>query len=269
MAGVRNVDTPNQATTASALCPVCGMQTPDDGGPQVYMQHGDQIIHTCSSNHAHQVYEDILTYEDTSKNQHAKYLSSDKFCTGTGTTMLNGFSWSSSACILLWFPGWILDTPLIYVSGCIAVSLLAIFNEYLLRLRRVLRKESSRRKLRAMSASGLASMTTTGTGGTSTATETTYLLRSVSGQVAAATSGTIPSNGWYLTWYRALQPETQHLVHCFLHGGTIFIAYMLMLVSMTYDASLFGSTILGYIVGHFFFGERRDYVPDIGQTSFP
>jgi hypothetical protein len=267
LAGVRNVDTPDQATSSKALCPVCGMETTDHGGPQIYMQHGDQIIHTCSSYHAHQVYEDILTYADTSKNQHAK-LSSDNFCTGTGTTMLNGFSWSSSsACILLWFPGWILDTPLIYVSACIAVAFLAIFNEYLLRLRRVLRKESSRRKLiRALSASGIANVTSNST---PTANETTYLLHSVSGQLAATTSGTIPSNGWYLTSYRALKPETQHLVHCFLHGGTIFIAYMLMLVAMTYDASLFGCTILGYIVGHFFFGERRDSIPDIAQTSFP
>ncbi|KAJ0400029.1 hypothetical protein P43SY_004679 [Pythium insidiosum] len=54
----------------------------------------------------------------------------------------------------------------------------------------------------------------------------------------------------------------QHLVHCALHGLTIFIAYMLMLVSMTYDGVLFLCCIAGYVLGYFIFGERREAVPE-------
>ena len=149
--------------SASALCPVCGMETRSVGGPQVSMQHGGQAIHTCSMYHAHQVVADISLYHETSsaatgtasdkKDGEGEKETAHDFCTGPGTTMLNGFSFSSgpTPCILLWFPGWTLSSRVTYLLGCLAVAVCAIFNEYLLHVRRLLRKESNRRKLRAVS----------------------------------------------------------------------------------------------------------------------
>lgn len=254
--GLRDVasDTTAQEDMPSGLCPVCGMETSSHGGPRVVMQHGEQTVHTCSLNHAHQVLDHVLQYRDaqasTATTASSTSEESTTFCTGTGTTMLNGFSFNvHGPCMLLWFPGWVLNTPWRYVFGCLLVALGAVFNEYLLYLRRVLRKESS--SLRKQHTSSLSS-----------ATELTQLLRSTSAGQPSQATGHCP------VWFRKLSPEHQHLLHCLLHGATIGLAYLLMLVSMTYDAVLFLCVIAGYVVGHYIFAERRDAVSESDQSSF-
>ncbi|KAF1326192.1 hypothetical protein FI667_g8672, partial [Globisporangium splendens] len=249
---------------SSVLCPVCGMETSAHGGPQVSMQHGEQIIKTCSLTHAHQVYNQILLFQDDSsaKTGAAAPADSADFCTGPGTTMLNGFSFARNGapCVLLWFPGWVLSTRWLYALGCVFVALVAVFNEYLLHLRRLLRKESTTlKRLRSVpnGSNGVNSANTS-----LSTSEVTQLLRSSSYHSAASQSCCPP-------WFRTLTPETQHLIHCFLHGFTILIAYMLMLVSMTYDWTLFLSVIGGYVVGHYVFGERRDSMVELDQVNFP
>uniref|UniRef100_K3WW86 Copper transport protein n=1 Tax=Globisporangium ultimum (strain ATCC 200006 / CBS 805.95 / DAOM BR144) TaxID=431595 RepID=K3WW86_GLOUD len=240
---------------SSVLCPVCGMETSAHGGPQVSMQHGEQIVKTCSLTHAHQVYDQILLFQDVSST--AAPSDAADFCTGPGTTMLNGFSFgrNGTPCVLLWFPGWVLSTRWLYALGCVFVALVAVFNEYLLHVRRLLRKESTTlKRLRSVpNGSNSASLSTS---------EATQLLRSSSYHSAASQSCCPP-------WFRTLAPETQHLIHCFLHGFTILIAYLLMLVSMTYDWTLFLSVIGGYVVGHYVFGERRESMAELDQVNFP
>lgn len=242
-----------ESATSGKLCPVCGMETSANGGPQVSTQHGEQVIKTCSMAHAHQVYDQVLLFQDDSA-EATKSTGSVGFCSGPGTTMLNGFSFgrSGSPCVLLWFPGWVLSTWWIYALGCLGVALIAVFNEYLLHLRRVLRKESNTLKRLRSIANGPNSNVSNG--GSLSTSEMTQLLRSSSYQPASSslTQACCPA------WFRTLAPESQHLIHCFLHGFTIFIAYMLMLVSMTYDWVLFVSVICGYVAGHYVFGERRD-----------
>ncbi|DBA01576.1 TPA: hypothetical protein N0F65_011547 [Lagenidium giganteum] len=246
------------------LCPICGMETSSHDSPEVFMKHGDQVVRACSMFHARQLYDGMMLFQDTAMDgssssvegaDASKEITKHEFCTGPGTTMLNGFSFSSggpSPCILLWFPGWVLTTRWRFALACFLVAFSAIFNEYLLHVRRILRKESRREKiLRTSGAYNEA------------ATEASQLLRSASQTLPAASSGCCPA------WFRTLSPDMQHLIHCGMHGLTIFIAYMLMLVSMTYDWSLFMSTIAGYIVGHFVFGERREAGTDVGQFSFP
>lgn len=255
------------------------METSAKGGPQVSTLHGEQVIKTCSMTHAHQVFDQTLLFEDdnskskTSDDNDGKTavtdpeaapLTSNDFCSGPGTTMLNGFSFgrTGAPCILLWFPGWVLSTRWLYALGCIAVALVAVFNEYLLHLRRVLRKESTTlKRLRSSTNGGYTSSTSLAT------SEATQLLRSSSYPHASA-SGSL-TQACCPAWFRTLSPETQHAVHCFLHGFTISIAYLLMLVSMTYDWVLFVSVIGGYILGHYIFGERRDAVGDVHQVNFP
>lgn len=238
----------------SVLCPVCGMEASATGGPMVRMAHGDQAVHTCSMFHAHQVHDQIMLFRDaksdstvTAGGGQPAAVKDEGFCTGPGTTMLNGFGFTQgvSPCILLWFPGWVLNTPWRYLFGCCLVALTAVFNEYLLQLRRVLRKESSLK--RAV------------TGGAS-AGEVTQLLRSTSASHMPLAQTCAPA------WFRMLSPDKQHAIHCFLHGFTILIAYMLMLVSMTYDYVLFACCIAGYVAGHYIYGERRDAA---GELSFP
>lgn len=230
------------------------------------MQHGEQVVKTCSLTHAHQVYDQILLFRDDSASATgtAGAPSSQEtevdFCTGPGTTMLNGFSVgrNGSPCVLLWFPGWVLYTRWVYALGCVFVALVAVFNEYLLHLRRILRKESSTLKRLRSAPNGISSSASL------SASEVTQLLRSSSYQSASLSQSCCPG------WFRTLSPETQHLVHCFLHGATICIAYMLMLVAMTYDWVLFLTTIVGYVAGHYIFGERRDSMSsELNQVNFP
>lgn len=246
------------------------METSAKGGPQVSTQHSEQVIKTCSMTHAHQVLANPLVFEATSRTSGTDQPptppadASNAFCSGPGTTMLNGFSFgrSMAPCMLLWFPGWVLSTRWLYTLGCVAVALVAVFNEYLLQLRRVLRKESSTlKRLRTAEAisSGYASATSLAT------TETTQLLRSAS---YPTMSGSL-THACCPPWFRTLSAETQHAIHCGLHGFTIAIAYLLMLVSMTYDWVLFASVIGGYMAGHYVFGERRDAVGDVGHVNFP
>ncbi|OWY98318.1 hypothetical protein PHMEG_00030944 [Phytophthora megakarya] len=240
-AGLKGVASPpashnHHEEAESVLCPVCGMESSVSGGPEVVMLHGDQVVHTCSITHAREVYSDILSFQNAKegamKEEHG-------FCSGPGTTMLNGFSLSgnSTPCILLWFPGWVLDSRVRYIFGGILVALVAIFNEYLLQLRRVLRKESSVKRLLSSNAPH--------------ATENAQLLRSTTQSMPLAGS-------CGPAWFRTLSPETQHGVHSVLHGVTLFVAYMLMLVSMTYDLTLLLWVVAGYVVGHYVFGERRE-----------
>ncbi|KAG7387811.1 hypothetical protein PHYBOEH_008125 [Phytophthora boehmeriae] len=222
----------------SVLCPVCGMQSSVASGPKVVMQKGDQAVHTCSMTHAREVYDQILSFRAVGETASDKEGEGD-FCSGPGTTMLNGFSFGSGSapCILLWFPGWVLDSRFRYILGGIAVALVAVFNEYLLQLRRVLRKESSVKRLLSSNAPHAA--------------ESAQLLRTTAQNMPLGES-------CGPTWFRTLTPETQHGVHSALHGLTLFVAYMLMLVSMTYDLALLLWVIAGYVVGHYIFGERRE-----------
>lgn len=245
------------------------METSANGGPQVSTQHGEQVIKTCSMTHAHQVYDQVLLFQDDSAKTTTKSgdtSSSVDFCSGPGTTMLNGFSFgrNGSPCVLLWFPGWVLSTRWVYAFGCLGVALVAVFNEYLLHLRRVLRKESNTLKRLRSVTNGV---NNNGNSASMSTSEMTQLLRSSSYQQHASSSLT---QACCPAWFRTLAPETQHLIHCFLHGFTIFIAYMLMLVSMTYDWVLFVSVIGGYVTGHYFFGERRDSMADLDRdVNFP
>ncbi|KAF4147204.1 Ctr copper transporter family [Phytophthora infestans] len=234
----------------SVLCPVCGMASSVFGGPEVVMKHGDQAVHTCSMTHAREVFEDILSFQAPTEGNTAQ--EERGFCSGPGTTMLNGFSLTgtSTPCILLWFPGWVLDSRMRYIFGGILVALVAVFNEYLLQLRRVLRKESSVKRLMSSNAPQ--------------ATESAQLLRSTAqGMPLADSCGP--------TWFRTLSPETQHGVHSLLHGVTLFVAYMLMLVSMTYDFTLLLWVVAGYVAGHYVFGERREAPLSNGEmeSNFP
>ncbi|CAH0481229.1 unnamed protein product [Peronospora belbahrii] len=139
----------------SVLCPVCGMVSSLSSGPQVIMKHGEQAVHTCSMTHAREVYDDILSFQSSKEGGAAAAgKKTQGFCFGPGTTMQNGFSVarSSTPCILLWFPGWVLNTRMRYIFGGILVALVAIFNEYLVQLRRVLRKESSVKRLMSSNA---------------------------------------------------------------------------------------------------------------------
>lgn len=199
------------------------------------MVHGDQAVHTCSMTHAREVFNDILSFRaspETNVNE-----PEHGYCTGPGTTMLNGFSLSgtSTPCILLWFPAWVLNSRMRYLLGGAFVAIVAVFNEYLLQLRRVLRKESSVKLW--MSANALQSM------------ESDRLLQSTAQSVQVST----PCG---LAWFRTMSPEVQHGVHSLLHGVTLFVAYMLMLVAMTYDFTLLLWVIGGYVCGHYVFGER-------------
>ncbi|TYZ59390.1 hypothetical protein PybrP1_001608 [[Pythium] brassicae (nom. inval.)] len=275
-AGLKSAETPDAATAPALpdrLCPVCGMETSVKGGPQVSALHGEQVIKTCSMTHARQVLANALLFEkDASPDATGTPAApadpdaavSDAFCSGPGTTMLNGFMFgrSGAPCILLWFPGWVLATRWLYALGCVAVALVAVFNEYLLQLRRVLRKESTTlKRLRSATTGGYASSTSLAT------TETTQLLRS-SSYSSVVVPGSLP-HACCPAWFRTLAPEMQHAIHCVLHGVTISIAYLLMLVSMTYDWVLFLSVIGGYVAGHYVFGERRDAVSDMGHANFP
>jgi hypothetical protein len=244
------------AMTSAKLCPVCGMETSAYGGPQVLMQHGGQSIHACSLFHAHQVHDEIRSFRTVS--QEAVEATDAPFCTGPGTSMLNGFAFfqagrAPSACILLWFPGWVLNTPWRYFLGCLTVVLCAMMNEYLLKIRRVLRRESNAaRRLLAPEHGGDLS-------------EASKLLQP---RTFSATSSSAKSASLLVKWFRGLSSNVQHMVHCVLHGATILLAYMLMLVSMTYDGVLFLCCIAGYIAGYFVFGERREAVPDADALSF-
>ncbi|CAH0484751.1 unnamed protein product [Peronospora farinosa] len=234
----------------SVLCPVCGMESSISSEPHVVMKHGDQAVHTCSITHAREVYTDILSFQ--SRKEGVPVKKTQGFCSGSGTTMLNGFSVTdnSTPCVMLWFRGWVLDTRVRYIFGGILVALVAIFNEYLLGLRRVLCKESSVMRLLSSNAPRT--------------TENDHLLRPSPQQMPLVDScGPI--------WFRKLSHETQHGVHALLHGVTLFVAYMLMLVSMTYDFTLLLWVVGGYVVGHYIFGERREAPLCSGEmeSTFP
>lgn len=233
--------------SSDGLCPVCGMQTAMNG-PQIYMKHGQQIIHTCSMTHAHYIYDDIRPYLDEQSSDTKKM-----FCSGPGTTMLNGFTIGSSnaqsPCLLLWFPGWVLNTKVRYFFSCLFVAAFAIFNEYILSIRRTLRKEGARQR----------NWAATNRNSSSFLGESSHLLAErkerffTNGNLFLLTRFRI----WISRHIMALGPNTRHVVHCLLHGISILIAYLLMLVSMTYDWILFLSIILGYVIGYYLFGERR------------
>ncbi|CEG40856.1 hypothetical protein, variant 1 [Plasmopara halstedii] len=235
VAAVRASDIHSEKTQKSVLCPVCGMETSVNHGSEVIMLHGDQAVHTCSMAHAREIYLNILSYQVSEESD--DNVKEQNYCTGPGTTMLNGFSLSRSStpCILLWFPGWVLNSRLRYIFGGIIVALLAVFNEYLLQLRRKLRKESSLNYLMSIDAIY--------------GTEGARLTR-----LTAPNMPLVHSRG--PSWFYSMSTEMQHSVHSLLHGITLFVAYMLMLVSMTYDFTLLLWVLGGYVFGHFVFGER-------------
>ena len=62
----------------------------------------------------------------------------DVFCNGGMDMLMQGFETHKTAktCIILWFPSWILNTPLRFGMACIGVFIIGFVIEFLISYRR-------------------------------------------------------------------------------------------------------------------------------------
>eukprot|EP00127_Corallochytrium_limacisporum_P007367 Clim_evm4s249 gene=Clim_evmTU4s249 len=126
---------------------------------------------------------------------------SGAFCSGTGVVMNMGFEWQTDMCILLWFPGWVLDTKGKFAGACIGLIILAFIMSFSFKLRGYL------------------------------------LSRFNAGQIS-----------WVKT---SMDVHIFHLLMSVHFAANLFIAYLFMLVVMTYNGLLVFSVLLGYLLGTF------------------
>eukprot|EP01134_Creolimax_fragrantissima_P004621 CFRG4621T1 len=73
---------------------------------------------------------------------------SDKFCYGTGTVMLNGFSLNMDNCITFLFDGWVLDSPFKFAGASVLVFLTGIGVQLLNKFRTIVEKGQAIRQVK-------------------------------------------------------------------------------------------------------------------------
>ncbi|KNC77617.1 hypothetical protein SARC_09923 [Sphaeroforma arctica JP610] len=155
----------------SVQCMFCGMQGIEE---HTLYCNGNQNLHACSmSEHFTRIYsesdlmssfsgivEGIETPMELSTNSSNATADSDsstltlvstasnydKFCYGTGTVMLNGFTFNMDNCITFLFDGLVLDTELKFTAATIGSFILAVVVQVLNRLRSAIEKGQAARQ---------------------------------------------------------------------------------------------------------------------------
>ena len=113
---------PAPYTPEHMACPVCGMTSWDSGHAISIGPHGNQKLFACSREHA----------ETIRANPKAYFINREHrgFCSG-GSVMLDGFQSSiGGTCTVLLFPTWVLDSGGKYALGFCAILFLAMFLEF-------------------------------------------------------------------------------------------------------------------------------------------
>ena len=189
-----------------------------------------------------------------------------RFCKSKTTMYMDGFQWSSGKrkaqdgsgdmppdCVVLFFQSWVLDSRLKFVIAVIGVFLLSCCLEGIV----VIRKRVTQR----IGVCGCPCRE-----GSAATTASSSPLRKVAGadcckakttergNVAAcmrnAATGFSSRAIKVLRWIGS-KPLVLKATACVLYGFNIGLAYLIMLVAMTFSAELFLAVVAGLTVGHF------------------
>ena len=159
----------------------------------------------------------------------------DRFCLDGSTMLMEGFEWSgryenTKTCIILFFNNWVLNTQIKFWFACLGVFLLGAMVEGVVVLRkRVLI-------------------------GNKPVIETKPILPSTccSDSTGASTPAEIeqPIRHQYLS----------NIAAALLFGLNLALAYLIMLVAMTYSGELFIAVVLGLVCGHVIWKNQKEAV---------
>ncbi|KNC73628.1 hypothetical protein SARC_13814 [Sphaeroforma arctica JP610] len=128
-----------------AECPFCGMSGIHEHALNF---NGSQAVYACSmSEHYTRIYqqEDLqsafsgvvagIDAESTGNDTAVPEQQDEPFCYGSGTVMLNGFTFNMDNCITYLFDGWVLDTPFKYAGATVLTFLVTVFVQVLSKVR--------------------------------------------------------------------------------------------------------------------------------------
>ena len=66
---------------------------------------------------------------------------------GSGTVMLNGFTFSKEVCLIYLFDGWVLDNNGKYMGACAGTFFFAVLTQVLFMARRLISEANKRRQV--------------------------------------------------------------------------------------------------------------------------
>ncbi|KAI9909667.1 hypothetical protein PsorP6_014661 [Peronosclerospora sorghi] len=213
------------------------------------------------------------------------------FCIGPGSVMgMNGFKWSGrdpmDDCSALWFESWGLTSLPRAVLACLLVFLLAVVSQvlmtaesYQLQHSKMLAKrrldlalEQAMHTIRSSETLNFydpelgdeceMGKTRTHAQGGEEAVE--HFKRVTLLQSRATKSTTLSRAQQVLVYVKPASVNVDkwtHLGDAVIHGIRILLAYLLMLVVMTYDMTLIVCTVGGFMTGYFVFGKDTTNVP--------
>ncbi|KAF1326189.1 Ctr copper transporter, partial [Globisporangium splendens] len=105
-----------------------------------------------------------------------------------------------------------------------------------------------------------------------TITSVSISSRSIPAPTTTRSSTALPSSKYFsndtsantsapASYYPAKVSDWEHFGDSLLRGLRMFLAYLLMLATMTYDVALIGSIVLGFSLGYFLFAQDTAKIP--------
>eukprot|EP00736_Rhodelphis_marinus_P013289 Rmarinus@m.18288 len=244
------IDEPDEATLRDhgqdMACPVCMMSVPSLTGPDNRINVGDnkdskQYIHTCSAGCAETIVSDPHAFIDHDHDSGSD--DDDDYCWGGLTMFHTGFTFDTDPCVVLLFEEWTLDSETKFWLGVVGSFLAGMLHEAFTTLRSSVRNMCVR------------------------------LLGKKGPGSCCEESESSPSYGYGAGPKFRAGPGQElgiRVLLALLYGISITWGYFLMLICMTYQATLFMAVIAGLVCGHFVFrwdaavGEREDPCCDDG-----
>lgn len=241
-------------------CPICGMHVPRSPDNFYASVKGNQVVETCSAKHATAVVGSGPLPEPSANPDPGP--KGTAMCV-SGTVMFAGFRFTSPVCTIYLFEGLRISSAAGLVGALIATVLLGISVEAIHTVRKRYMKTVGESLTRKPTFDQLLpSAAEVGENHAERQREKRGddALRSPitgSGVSGGGSGDEGPSKPPVTTFRRpAVIPLRAKVLNSLMFAGSLAIAYLLMLIAMTYNASLFMAVIVGLGMGHFLFSDH-------------
>lgn len=248
----------NGPYTAGIGCPICGMHVPRSPDNFFASVKGNQVVETCSAKHATAVVNSGSLPEPSTTPGPAPH--GDKMCV-SGTVMFGGFRFTSPVCTIFLLEGIRLGSVGGVIGAVIVTILLGISLEAVhcyrkrymenvkldLALSREIRLSTNTTKAHNLldSNSHHDSSTTDRESNNGDEKEKERIAKDKSKKQSTVVTFRRPPR----------IPVLARALNSAMFAGALGIAYLLMLIAMTYNATLFIAVIVGLGAGHFIFSD--------------